>query len=165
MDGCSTDGNGEIFDVSPYLKLVIDKDGRWFQNGAEIVHPEIYRFFCRTLEKTADGEYIVRFGREICRVEVEDAPFVIQSIDEEGDGTIAVQLNDGTREAFDPEHFWIGHENIPYCRVKDGELHARFSRPAYYQLASHIVSDGDEKDFFLLINGKKIPIKCHEQSE
>ncbi len=31
MDGCSTDGNGEIFDVSPYLKLVIDKDGRWFQ--------------------------------------------------------------------------------------------------------------------------------------
>ncbi len=132
------------------------------RNGAEIVHPEIYRFFCRTLEKMADGEYIVRFGREVCRVEVEDAPFVIQSIDEEGGG-IVVQLNDGTREAFDAVHFWIGDENIPYCRVKEGAFHARFSRPAYYQLASHIVSDNYEKNFFLLVNGERIPIKYEDQ--
>ena len=159
----STDGNGEIFDVSPYLKLVIDKDGRWFQNGAEIIHPEIFRMFTGLLEKTADGGYRVQFGRETCRVEVEDAPFVVQCVNEEAEGRIVIQLNDDSLEALDPERFWIGSENVPYCKVKEGEFHARFSRPAYYQLARYIVSGDDEKVFFLLIDGKRTEIKRQEQ--
>ena len=160
----STDGNGEIFDVSPYLKLVIDKDGRWFQNGAEIIHPEIFRMFTGLLEKTADGGYIIQFGRETCRVEVEDAPFVVQCVNEEAEGRIVIQLNDDSLEALDPERFWIGSENVPYCKVKEGVFHARFSRPAYYQLARYIVSGDDEKVFFLLIDGKRTEIKRQEES-
>jgi len=162
MTECSTDGNGQIFDVSPYLKLKIDKDGRWFQNGAEIIHPEIYRLFTGKLEKTADGGYLVRFGRETCRVEVEDAPFVVRRVDELGDGGIVIQLNDNSQEPLDPERFWIGSGNVPYCRVKEGVFHARFSRPAYYQLARHIVPGDDEKAFFLLIDGKRTEIKRQE---
>jgi uncharacterized protein len=163
MTEYSTDENGDIFDVSPYLKLVIDKDGRWFQNGAEIIHPEIYRMFAGMLEKTADGNYIVRFGGEICRVEVEDAPFVIQSVDDAADGRIIILLNDGSREPLDPDHFWIGKENVPYCKVKEGAFHARFSRPAYYQLARHIVAGDDKNAFFLLIDGKRTEIKERQE--
>jgi len=150
---------GEVFDASPYLKLVIDKDGRWFQNGAEIIHPEIYRLFNELLEKGSDGGYLIRMGREICKVEVEDAPFVVKRLIEDNDAPILIELNDGTQEAFDPKSFWIGEKNIPYSRVKNGIFHARFSRPAYYQLARHIVTDENEEAFFLLLNGERVPIK------
>lgn len=145
------------FDVSPYLKLFIDRDGRWFQNGKEIIHTGIYRLFNSLLEKTDDGGYQVRKGKEICRVEVEDAPFVVTGLEEEpGDG-LSINLNDGSREHLDPEHLWIGQENIPYCMIKDREFRARFSRPAYYQLAEHVMEENGE--FFLVIQDKRSPVK------
>jgi uncharacterized protein len=140
------------FDVSPYLKLFIDKDGRWFQNGKEIIHSGIYRMFNDLLEKTPDGEYQIRKGQELCRVEVEDAPFLVTRLDQEQNSDLYMSLNDGSRELFDPDHFWIGATNIPYCSVKKGVFHARFSRAAYYQLAKFIVEDCGE---FLLVLGKK----------
>lgn len=155
-----TNGKSEqIFDATPYLRLVIDKEGRWFQNGTEIVHPEIYRQFCQMLEKTADGGYQVRMGQEICRVEVLDAPFVVQSVMEDDAGTITILLNDGSTESFDPETFRIGAENVPYCSVKNGTFHARFSRPAYYQIARYVVPGRDSTEFFLVIRGKRTAIK------
>lgn len=150
---------GEVFDASPYLKLVIDKEGNWFQNGAEIVHPEIYRLFNQLLEKAPDGGYLVRMGCEICKVEVEDAPFVVKRLIENDHAQLELELNDGSREPFDPKFFWIGDQNIPYCRVKNTVFHARFSRPAYYQLARHIVTDENEQEFFLLLDGERVPIK------
>ncbi len=155
----SEEGHDQVFDATPYLKLHIDKEGRWFQNGAEIIHPEIYRMFNQMLVKTNDGGYQVKMGREVCSVEVEDAPFVVKGVSEEDDGRIFIDLNDGSHEVLDQIEFWIGDENVPYCRVKNGEFHARFSRPAYYQLAKHIVSDADEKEFFFQLGGERIPIR------
>ncbi len=155
-------GNNEgaqVFDATPYLKLFIDKDGRWFQNGQEIIHEAIYRQFCAMLERTASGGYQVRMGREVCRVEVEDAPFVVKSIIEGSDGSVSIRLNDGTTEPFDPDGFWIGEENVPYCRIRGGSFHARFSRPAYYQIADHIDSDAKGEHFFFQLNGKQTPVK------
>jgi uncharacterized protein len=149
----------QVFDATPYLRLVIDKEGRWFQNGAEIIHREIYLMFNKLLEKTSQGTYQVKMGKEICRVEVEDAPFVVQRVVEADSTRIMIELNDGTEEVFSPEEFWIGGENIPYSRIKDGEFHARYSRPAYYQLAKHIVTDQSEKDFYFLLDGNKIPVR------
>ncbi len=154
--------NGQLFDASPYLKLFIDKNGRWFQNGAEIIHPEIYREFNRMLERTSDGGYRVRMGQEICRVEVEDAPFVITTVTRDEQGRILMELNDGCCEILDPDCLWIGKANIPYCKVKEDSFHARFSRPAYYQLAAFIVTD-DEKEFFLLVDEKRHKISTDSE--
>ena len=147
-----------MFDASPYLKLEIDREGRWFQNGAEIIHPKIYRGFNKILERGPDGGYQVRLGKEICRVHVEDAPFVVQRIHKDSRSSIVLELNDGTREDFRPDRFWIGDGNIPYTMVKGDSFHARFSRPAYYQLAEHIVGDDNKNAFFFLIDGEKRPI-------
>lgn len=159
MTGSSDGTSAEFFDATPFLKLVIDKDGRWFQNGAEIVHPSVYRQFCAMLEHTADGGYQVRMDKEVCRVEVEDAPFVILRVMEQDSGPFLLLLNDGTTEPFDPDQFWIGEHNVPYCTVKNRVFHARFSRPAYYQLASHIVQGQDENEFFIEVQGKRVPVK------
>jgi uncharacterized protein len=154
MDASPSKTSDGYFDATPYLRLVIDKEGRWFQNGAEIIHPGIYRQFCQMLEKSADGDYRVRMGREVCRVEVQDAPFVVRSVSEQEE-QLFVHLNDESVEPLDPEHFWIGDEHVPYVTVKDGKFHARFSRPAYYGLARHIECDEQEQEFYLTIGGRR----------
>lgn len=155
----NSDGDGAVFDATPYLKLFIDKDGRWFQNGAEIVHDSIAMLFRKALERTPDGGYQVRVGRETCRVEVEDAPFIVLRVSESEDGRVMLTLNDQTVEPFDPSSFRIGEGNVPYAQVKEGEFHARFSRPAYYQLARYIQTD-DERRFLFVIKGERFPISA-----
>jgi len=159
MDPFSDQLGDQVLDASPYLKLVIDKEGRWFQNDAEIIHPQIYRQFCSMLEKTSDGGYQVRMGREICRVHVEDAPFVVQRVMEGDEAEMSILLNDGTVEPFLPESFWIGPHNVPYCKVKQGVFHARFGRPAYYQLAAHMIADDEEKEFILVVGTKRFSVQ------
>jgi hypothetical protein len=159
MTDFSTQDQEEVLDWTPHLKLFIDKDGAWFQNGAQIVHPEIYLLFNQILEKDLDGGYQVRLGGEVCRVQVEDAPFVVQRVEEDERDRLYIELNDKTRELFDPERFWIGEKNVPYIKVKNGSFHARFSRPAYYQLAEHIVADEREESFFFMFHGNRVPVK------
>jgi uncharacterized protein len=151
----SKDGPEVLADVSPYLKLTIDKDGRWFQNGAEIIHPEVYRYFNQLLESTPEGTYRIRTASEICCVEVEDAPFVVQTVLDDPSGPLRIQLNDDSVEVLKPQFLWIGANNVPYALVKDERFHARFSRQAYYMLAEHIVSDEREEDFYVEINGDR----------
>jgi len=153
----STNGQEELFDASPYLRLVIDKEGHWFQNGAEIIHREVYLTFCQALEKTAEGGYRIRIGQEICRVEVEDTPFVVRRILDGECGRLFMVLNDETVEAFRPDQFWIGDGNVPYAEVKERRFHARFLRPAYYELAKHITIDDDENAYFI-VDGEQVPM-------
>ena len=157
MDQSQPENSEQVFDASPYLKLFIDKDGKWFQNDAEIIHPNVYAIFCKALETTPDGGYQVRIGREVCRVEVEDAPFVVQGLSENSDKQLIIRLNDGTDEVFNPEPLFIGEDNIPYTEVKNRIFKARFSRPAYYQLAQHITEHNQE--FYIDIAGKRTRIQ------
>lgn len=158
MTDSSKESSEALVDVSPYLKLIIDKDGRWFQNGSEIVHPKVYRYFNQLLEKTPDGVYRIRTASEICRVEVEDAPFVVKRVLEDPNGPLRIQLNEGSVEILNPQLVWIDANNVPYTLVRDGKFHARFSRPAYYMLAEHIVSDEREENFYLEIDGDHTPV-------
>ena len=154
----STNGTEDLVDVSRYLKLIIDKDGKWFQNGQEIVHPEVYRYFNQILEKGPDGVYRIKTASETCRVEVEDAPFVVQRVLEDQEGSLRIQLNDGSVETLNPQFLWIGEKNVPYTLVKGERFHARFSRPAYYMLAEYIICDDREETFYLEINGNRAPV-------
>ncbi len=147
------------FDASPYVKLFIDKEGRWFQNGAEIIHPGIYRLFSDALEQTSDGEYRVRIGRETCKVEVEDAPFVVKAIRDGVAGRISLLLNDGALDDFDPNDFWIAANGVPYCGVKGGRFPARFLRPAYYALAQYVVEDNGA--YYFELEGQRYVVR-HE---
>lgn len=142
------------FDATPHLRLIIDKEGRWFQNGVEIIHPLVLKQFLGALERKPEGGYRIRIGREICSVEVEDTPFIVSRIIDM-DGRIGLELNDGSREVLNPETLWINRENIPYVAVKNGEFPARLSRPAYYELAGTLDFDDTEQAFVLKINGQK----------
>ncbi len=143
-------------DIPPCL-IYIDKDGKWFHNGAEMINRAIVLDFYRHLVKDDSGTYIIKRGNEACYVEVEDTPFIITGVEfEEADGgreRVRLSLIDETQETLAPETLIIGDKNILYCTIKKGLFRARFSRAAYYQLAIRIIKEGDR--YYLPLNNKR----------
>ena len=138
----------------------IDKEGRWYFQGEEITHRRTYLLYARNLTLDGNGRPLLRLGKEECRVEAEDAPFVVKSVDfkaPEGEmpESIDLLLNDETRETLQPETLRVGRGNVLYCRVRGGMFAARFSRGAYQLLFPLIRHDERGKRFFLLLDSKE----------
>ena len=148
-----------IDDLPPCL-IYIDKEGKWYHEGAEIIRPDFIQFFFEHMELDEQGRYIVNWNGQRCYVEVEDTAFVVRQVDfVGGNGSpqkAIIHLSDGTKEELVPETLSVGDEDVLYCKVKGGKFPARFLRPAYYQLAEHIIEDNGQ--FHLLLAGKKYPI-------
>ena len=146
----------------PPCMIFVSKEGRWYHEGAEIIHRPIFLWLIQNLEKDDQGDFIVHLNNQRCVLEVEDTPLVVQRVDwtaadPGGEERLILTLNDERQEDLDPESLWLSRENVLYCLVKNGRIPARFLRAAYYQIANYI--DEDEKGiFFLLLNGKKYPI-------
>jgi hypothetical protein len=151
------------YDMPPCF-ILVDREGRWFHKGAEMVRREIIRFFYDHLEVDALGRYVIHLGGERCYLDVEDTPFVVQRVQFQESGgreTFLLSLNDDTREVLHPESLCVGDENVLYCKVKEGRFVARFHRPAYYQLAEFV--EEEDGKFYLPLNGRKHLIR-HEHS-
>ena len=138
----------------------IDKEGRWFYQREEITHRRTYLLYSRNLTLDGEGRLFLRVGKEECRVKVEDAPYVVKSVDficpdGETPKGIDLFLNDETREPLQPETLKVGERNVLYCRVRGGKFAARFSRGAYQLLFPFIRHDEKGKRFFLLLDGKE----------
>lgn len=144
----------------PPCFILIDKEGRWFHKGAEMVRKDIVRFFYERIELDSLGRYVIRWGDERCYLDVEDTPFVVRKVHvtESGKGGgFSLWLSDDKTEALDPETLSVGPGSVLYCRVKEGKFPARFLRPAYYQIAEFIQEEGGE--FYLPLNGLKYYIR------
>lgn len=140
----------------PPCEIFIDKEGRWFYRGAEIIRRDLVQLFYDHMERDGQGRYILTWEGKPCFVEVEDTAFVVRGNDEEN-GAFSLHLSDSSTEDLLPETFSVGPDNVPYCMVKKGRFPARFTRAAYYQLAGHIEEDGGQ-GFFLRTGKKKYPI-------
>ncbi len=146
----------------PPCMIYIDKDGKWFHKGIEMIHKGIVNEFYRSLTAGSHGEYIIVLGEEKCFVEVEDTPFLVtrvefDSTEKSEEKHIILYLIDETKEILDPETLSVGDGNVLYCRIKNNTFKARFNRSAYYQLASLIKEEGDK--YYLPLNNKKHYIK------
>jgi uncharacterized protein len=137
----------DSFDLGK-VTLSIDADGTWRHEGVEITHERTWKLFSRTLDIDEQGRYFLQIKNECAVVEVVDAPFVVATIRVIDEG-IRLTLVDGTQEMLDPGTIRISDTNIPYCKVRNGKMEARFSRTAYHQLAELIVEEGD--GYFLKI--------------
>jgi hypothetical protein len=141
----------------PPCMIYIDKDGKWFYNGAEMINRGIVLDLYRHITVDKSGNYIIKRGDETCYVEVEDTPFIVTRVELENGGgeeeRIVLLLIDDTREYLSPETITVGNGNCLYCAIRQGLFRARFRRAAYYQLASHIKEEGDK--YYLPLNNKK----------
>jgi hypothetical protein len=150
-----------------FSDITVDKEGRWFYRGAEIIRREIVELFCRHLVRVPAGQYVIRWRGQECPVQVEDTPFVIWSAAVvRGDGGpigVLLEISDGTSEMLDPRSLRIGPENVPYCAVHEGTAPARFSRKAYYQLVRMVEEDPRGGGFGLRIGDQRYPIRMEPE--
>jgi len=138
--------------------IYIDREGRWFHKGAEMIHREFIRLFYKHMEVDSFGRYIINWGGDRCYVEVEDTPFVVRrAIFEDPDSPynsrFILSLSDDSNEDLIPDTLYVGKENVLYCRVKNRTFPARFDRSAYYQLGEYIEEKNDR--YFLPLHGEK----------
>jgi len=152
-------------DIPPCF-ISIDKEGRWFHKGAEMIKREIIRLFYENLDIDSLGRYLIHWGTERCLLEVEDTPFVVRRavFREEADGREArfvLFLSDDTQETLAPDTLYVGSDDVLYCRVKQGRFPGRFQRPAYYQLAEYIGEEDGE--FFLPLKERRYLIRQRDR--
>lgn len=120
----------------------IDRDGRWYHDGAPIGRDAIVALFAkRGLKRDDQGRYWLQSPFEKYAVEVEDVPFVITDYAIDGD-SLVFTTNLGERVAVSPERplelrpYPAAEGKIPYIEVRGG-LYARIGRAVYYDLLSN----------------------------
>jgi hypothetical protein len=137
-------------------RLRIDRDGAWFHDDAEVTHAGILANLRDNLRVDERGHYL-QIGPVRVPVEVEDAPFVVERVEAEGDGLVAT-LNDLTRERLVLDTLRVDERGIPRCRVKDGRFAARLGRAATYQLLHHVDPGPDDAWPALVVGGRRHPV-------
>ena len=138
----------------------VDRDGRIFHDGTEIVDPAVLRFFLRAMTRTEDGRCLVLCQGERNWFDAPDTPFVIQRLrlTVEAGRLLGVELvlPGDYREPFDPRGLET-ERDLLFCRVRGGAFRARFGRVAVQQLAPFLVDTGEGSA--LLLGGARHPVK------
>lgn len=119
----------------------VDRDGRIFHDGSEVVDPLVLRFFMKAMRRSADGRFLVLCQGEHNWFEAEDTPFVVQRVAlvvEDAQLRAADLILPGDcREPLEPATL-ESRDGQLYCRIRGG-FPARFGRVAVQQLAPFLV--------------------------
>ncbi len=138
----------------------MDREGRIFHDGTEIVDPFVLRFFLRAMQITPEGRYLVLCQGERNWFEPHDTPFVVQRLrcGVEGSQLVLVELcfAGDYREPLDPGSLQAEGDHL-FCRVRHGTFRARFGRVAMQQIAPFLVEGCDRAA--LLLGGVRFPIR------
>jgi hypothetical protein len=138
----------------------VDRDGRIFHDGTEIVDPAVLRFFLRAMTRTDDGRCLVLCQGERNWFEAPDTPFVVQRLRLSVDGPVlqAAELcfQGDYREPLDPRTL-ESERDLLFCRIRGGAFRARFGRIAVQQLAPFLVDTGEGSA--LLVGGQRHPVR------
>ncbi len=148
-------------DGAPRYELRIDAEGRWFHEGVEIVHDDIRRLFYESLVRRENGDYYVEMANDEFPVIVEDAPLIVIRVTKSPDGDLMMLLSDGSATKLNPRALTF-EARVPYCVVRDN-IEARFSRPAYYQLAEFIEYDEKRRKYYIIADGKKVCLDVSDE--
>ena len=139
-------------------RLCFRSDGRWYADDEPVTHERLARLFSRYLRRKPGGGFEIWIDeRYHADVEVEDTLYVVSSVHAAADGSLSVELNDGSSEPLDPTSLSVGRDNVVYCRVKHGRERARLLRPAYYQLAP-LIDEGAPGQYQLHCGRHTYPI-------
>ncbi len=144
--------------------IYVDREGDWYYRGDKIIREDILQLFLSNLRLASEGVYIIDWRGQRCALGVADTPFIITRVDRvrlenEDREEIRIRLKHlPDSELLDPSTLRVGEGNVPYCTVRNGQFWARFSRPAYYQLAEWIECDNDADSFYFELNGTRFPI-------
>jgi hypothetical protein len=134
--------------------IQLDREGRFWHDGARVDHPALERALRSWIARHPDdGRLILTNGYDWCYFRAEDAPFFVDALRVEPDGSVTLRLFDGAEELLEPGTLVVGEGGVVYARVRAGRFDARFSRHAQTQLAPLLVRDEPPT---VLIQGREI---------
>jgi uncharacterized protein len=138
------------------IDMRIDSQGQWYYQGSPFKRQELVKLFSTVLTRDEDGDHWLITPAEMCRIEVDDAPFMAVELLSEGDNgaqiirfrtnidqLVTLDENHPLRVEINPD----SGEPSPYIALDKG-LEAKLSRPVFYEL----VERGNPED----INGEQI---------
>ena len=139
----------------------VDRDGRIFHDGTEIVDTAVLRFFLRAMTRTDDGRCLVLCQGERNWFEAPDTPFVVQrlrlSIEAGVLESAELCFLGDFREPLDPRTLET-ERDLLFCRIRGGAFRARFGRIAVQQLAPFLVDGGEGS--VLVLGGVRHPVRA-----
>ena len=123
------------------IDIRIAKDGVWYYQGDKMERQSIVTLLSGILRKDGNDYFLVTPSEKM-KVKVDDAPFVINMMDVEGEGgsqSIHFSTNVGDAFTLSSKHFLEVQYNekgepAPYVLVRD-KLYGLISRKVYYELA------------------------------
>lgn len=120
-------------------RVTLDREGRFYFQGALVEHPRVQRLFHRGLRPAEGGAIVLQVGEQWCYLEsVEDTAWFVEKAAVAGD-RVLLTLADGSTEALDPATLSRRDDRI-YCVLSHGRR-ARFLRAALLTLAPWIDED------------------------
>jgi hypothetical protein len=124
----------------------LDADGVFHHEGAKVEHPGLAAAMHTWISRHPDdGRYILTNGYDWTYFTVEDAPYLVRAVCI-GPADIALELDDGTSERWDPATSSVSESGALYAKVKagarGGPYEAKFTRHAQHSLAPALVEMG-----------------------
>src|SRR5438876_7374659 len=139
-------------------KISFRRDCNWYSDEERIDNPRIALLFSKSIWQNPDGTFYLQVAEERAAIIVEDTPYVVCTVEDDGAGGFVIVTNDEAREPLDPATLEVGRDNVLYCGVKSGAFRARFLRSAYYHLSDRFVA-GDGRRFAIQIGSRRYPIR------
>lgn len=123
----------------------LDREGRFFHDDAPVEHPKLRDALHTWIARHPDdGRYILTNGYDWTYFVVEDVPYFVRSVRDEG-GDAILALSDGTDEPLDPSTLSANERGELYMKVKatakGGPFDAKMTRHAQTQLGPFLEVD------------------------
>ena len=123
----------------------LDGNGTFTHEGNVVEHPRLAMAMHTWIRRHPDdGRYILSNGYDWTYFTVEDAPYTVRALRQDGD-VLVLALSDGTEEGWDPKATRVGADGALYARVKGGAgapFEAKFTRHAQTALEPFLTEVG-----------------------
>jgi hypothetical protein len=121
----------------------LDREGRFFHDGALVEHRGMARAFASWIARHPDdGRFILTNGYDWTYFTVEGAPYFVEGVRASARGPILV-LFDGSEEPLEPGALALDADGIFTTKVKGGAFDARFLRGAQLELEPFLDEGSD----------------------
>ena len=122
----------------------LDREGHFFHDDEPVEHARLADAMHGWIARHPDdGRYILTNGYDWTYFAVDDAPFIVRSVEVDAARAVTLVLSNGDRVPLDPTSLREGDDGALYAvvDVRGGRFDARFSRFAQAGLAPALVEE------------------------